>query len=186
MQTPLAEQPDQTLRLVVLESRPRWEPELKRRFSGEPIRVGGCRTFADLDLRTCGAERSLALVDLTMRLPARTGPDTADRVTPDADPLPAGDPTGMMAAAGALLRWLAQLDAERRMVPVLVMAGAPLAPLEWSVRELGVVAWCDESVVGRRVAALCRKLGNMAPDPTCRASRIRPPGSTGTRERPSP
>ena len=35
-------------KIVVLESRPRWEPELQRQFRNESVRVRGCRTWNEL------------------------------------------------------------------------------------------------------------------------------------------
>ena len=32
----------------MFEARPRWEPELQRQFTDEPVRVRGCRTWAEL------------------------------------------------------------------------------------------------------------------------------------------
>ena len=43
-------------------------------------------------------------------------------------------------------------------VPVLVVSAAAQSSLEWSVRELGAVAYLTEPVSGDEVAATCRKI----------------------------
>ncbi|MGD9854052.1 MAG: hypothetical protein AB7U20_03790 [Planctomycetaceae bacterium] len=56
------------------------------------------------------------------------------------------------------LRWLLQRGGSCRQVPVIVVASAEQASLEWHLRELGATVFVDTSIGGARMAAVCRKL----------------------------
>lgn len=60
----------QTPLLVVLESRPRWEPELKRALESAELRITACRTAAATLRLLAEARESVLIVDLEWGLAA--------------------------------------------------------------------------------------------------------------------
>lgn len=123
-------------RIVVFESRPRWEPELQRQFQGEPIRVSGCRTWSELSSMVFP---NSPLATKTARL--------ANLVVID---LP------NEAADG--LQWLSRISSPMRTSAVVVLCSVEAADLEWSLRDAGVEQVFVGELTSDRLARSCRGL----------------------------
>lgn len=119
--------PDLRAVLVVCERRPRWLPELQRRFDGEPVRVRGCVHPRDLDAACSVRLPCTAVVDL------ETGPADILR--------------WLARRCGRLMR----------PATVLLGSDPAFAPLEWSFREFGAVGFFVGVPSGADLASLCRR-----------------------------
>lgn len=61
-------------------------------------------------------------------------------------------------APGACLTWLGRLRESGRDVAVIVCGSPATTSLEWTVRELGALAFFPDLPTGTEVAQLCRRL----------------------------
>jgi DNA-binding NtrC family response regulator len=114
--------------VVVFEKRPRWTPELERRFAGDNVRVRACRSTADIDV-LLDAETATATVLVF----------------------------DLASAAIECLHYLGRTFDRRRSVPVIVIGAGENAELEWLTREAGAIEFLPEHLGGRDLARICRR-----------------------------
>ena len=120
--------------IVVLEPRPRWEPELQRQFVNDSVRVRGCRTVNEL--------ASLVFP------PASAGAaNIADAVV-----------LQFPENAAACLQWVTGLAARPQVLAVIVLCSAESSELEWLLRDAGVREVLIDEHSGERLARCCRRL----------------------------
>ena len=123
--------------IVVLEPRPRWEPELQRQFADEQVRVRGCRTVNEL----------ASLVFPTVSTNSVSIANIADVVV-----------LQIPENAAACLQWVAGLAARPQVLAVIVLCSAESSELEWSLRDAGVREVLIDEHSGERLARCCRRL----------------------------
>ena len=139
--------PSSSRTIVVFEARPRWEPELQRQFTDEPVRVRGCRTWADLS--------AIAFAPPTT--------ESANRVavrTVAADAIVIEVPED----AAACLQWAGNLAARTHLPPVIVLCQPETAELEWPLRDAGVEEVFVGELSGEQLARCCRRLWDRFPN----------------------
>lgn len=122
--------------IVVLESRPRWEPELQRQFADEQVRVRGCRTVNEL----------ASLVFPTASTVSAGIAKIADTVV-----------LQIPENAAACLQWITSLAARPQAPAVIVLCMAESSELEWSLRDAGVSEVLIDEHSGERLARSCRR-----------------------------
>jgi hypothetical protein len=113
--------------VIVLESRPRWVPELRRRLIKPPISVRACRSLIDARESARGSVLPcLLLIDLS--------------VTPE-----------------ACVTWMGQRTREERRHAVVAIAPSTVADLEWILRDLGASAVLSDASTADEVARVCQR-----------------------------
>ena len=113
--------------VIVVENRPRWVPELQRRFLGTSVHVRACRSVGDGGRAAAGEAAGGVLVfDLAV-------------------------------SPGELLHWLGGRNRKLQSIPVLAYAPGATAELEWVLRDLGAAAVLPETTTSEELAAVCRK-----------------------------
>ncbi len=124
--------------VVVLESRPRWEPELQRQFVDDRVRVRGCRTVNEL----------AALVFWSV--PTES--------TDSASTVKIADTVVMQISenAAACLQWITGLAARPQVPAVIALCSTESSELEWTLREAGVREVLIDEHSGERLARCCR------------------------------
>ncbi len=124
---------NQPAAIVVVETTPRWAPELQRQLEGEPFMVRACRTAADFRNRLQATQSAgtpcIGLIDLTIGL----------------------------SSALTLVAWLHARNA----VASVVIGNSQAITLEPALRELGATAVHVDSISGFRLAAECRRFASV-------------------------
>lgn len=120
---------NQPTTIVVLESTPRWVPELQRQFEQEPFSVKACRTAIDfrerLQATQITATPIIAVIDLAVGL--------SNGLT--------------------LVDWLAGSN----VIGTIIIGNAEAVTLEPVLRELGATSVHVDSISGVRLAKECRQ-----------------------------
>lgn len=110
-----------------MERRPRWAPELRRRYEADGPAVRACRSVADaVAAAEAAAEPCVLLLELS------TAPEDC-------------------------LRWLGRRQGRLAEHRVVVSTDPSSGELEWALRELGSVSVVGEEATADEVAAICRR-----------------------------
>lgn len=113
--------------VIVLENRPRWVPELRRRLVEPPIPVRACRSLNDARE---AARRSV--LPCVLLLDVSVAPEDC-------------------------LTWMGQRTREERRDAIVAIVPQGAADLEWMMRDLGVGAVLSETSTADEVARVCRR-----------------------------
>jgi ActR/RegA family two-component response regulator len=127
---------DQPVAIVVLETAPRWAPELQRQLDDSPFMVRACRTVASFRERLQAAQAAgtpcIGLIDLAIGL----------------------------SSGLTLVAWLN----ERGAAGTVIIGDAEAVTLEPALRELGATAVHANSISGFRLANECRQFARVSND----------------------
>ncbi|MCC7423841.1 MAG: hypothetical protein IT428_26550 [Planctomycetaceae bacterium] len=113
--------------VIVLEGRPRWVPELRRRLVEPPIPVRACRSLSDArEAARRSALPCVMLLDLS--------------VTPE-----------------ACLAWMGERTRDDRRDAIVTIAPPGVVDLEWMMRDLGIGAVLSDTSTADEVARVCQR-----------------------------
>jgi ActR/RegA family two-component response regulator len=119
--------------IVVLESAPRWAPELQRQLEDSPFMVRACRTVASfrerLQASLAAGTPCIGLIDLAIGL----------------------------SSGLTLVAWLNAQDT----AGTVIIGDFEAVTLEPALRELGATAVHAESISGYRLASECRRFARV-------------------------
>lgn len=122
--------------IVVMEARPRWEPELQRQFIDQPVRVRGCRTWSQV-VSACVSDKTA----ISSRQPE------VDLLVAD-----------LISQESSVWEWLREFASQPKRPIAIAICSEQWSEAEWTLRDAGIRDVLVGDCSGDQLAHCCRRM----------------------------
>lgn len=126
--------------IVVIEARPRWEPELQRQFIDQPVRVRGCRSWSQV-AAACVSDKTATYVR-----------------QPEVDLFVAD----LARQESSIWEWLREFASQPERPSTIAICSEQWSEAEWALRDAGIRDVLIGNCSGEQLAHCCRRMWSLS------------------------